>query len=86
MIWEGAANIQGGITVDMRAMNETVLNEGKTIVSLGPGGIWTDVYAFLDPHNLTVMGGRVNGIGVGGFSLGGTLMELELWFERTHQK
>ncbi|KAG9092275.1 hypothetical protein FS749_015870 [Ceratobasidium sp. UAMH 11750] len=40
-------------------------------VDVGPGLIWDDVYAALEPHNVTVVGGRASGIGVGGFILGG---------------
>ena len=43
-------------------------------VTIGTGLIWDDVYAALDPHNLTVVGGRESGIGVGGFVLGGGIL------------
>lgn len=33
--------------------------------------IWDDVYAALEPFGVNVLGGRVSGIGVGGFLLGG---------------
>ncbi|KAH9892197.1 hypothetical protein F4778DRAFT_751205 [Xylariomycetidae sp. FL2044] len=71
MIWKGAANIERGITVDMRAINSVTLTEDKKGAILGAGGIWSDIYTELVPHNLTVMGGRVAGIGVGGLSTGG---------------
>lgn len=74
-IWTGAANIDGtGITVDMRYLNQSVLSHDKTVVSLGPGALWSDVYPRLGQHNLTVMGGRVSGIGVGGLSTGGKMI------------
>ncbi|KAF2103683.1 FAD-binding domain-containing protein [Rhizodiscina lignyota] len=76
MIWTGAANIQGGITVDMGSMNSLQLSEDRKIVSLGSGGIWSEIYPVLDKYNLTVMGGRVPGIGVGGFSTGGGISYL----------
>ncbi|KAK8134766.1 FAD-binding domain-containing protein [Apiospora sp. TS-2023a] len=66
-LWGGAANIDGGITVDMRLMNETSLSADRKTVGLGSGGRFHDVYHQLSPHNLTVMGGRVPSIGVGGF-------------------
>lgn len=71
-LFGGAANIQGGITVDMRSMNSLVLSEDHTVTSIGSGGIWSDIYPQLVPHNLTVLGGRVPGVGVGGFLTGGT--------------
>lgn len=40
-------------------------------VIVGAGLVWDDIYAALDPHNVTVVGGRVSGVGVAGFTLGG---------------
>lgn len=70
-LWGGAANIDGGVTVDMRALNSLVVSEDRKMASLGGGGKWSDLYPQLVPYNITVMGGRIPGIGVGGFSTGG---------------
>ncbi|QRV84351.1 FAD-binding domain protein [Ceratobasidium sp. AG-Ba] len=40
-------------------------------VDVGSGLIWDNVYAALQPYNVTVVGGRVTGVGVAGFALGG---------------
>ncbi|QRV98415.1 FAD-binding domain protein [Ceratobasidium sp. AG-Ba] len=40
-------------------------------VDIGSGLVWDDVYAALQPHGVAVVGGRVTGVGVGGFTLGG---------------
>ncbi|KAG9119994.1 hypothetical protein FRC07_004700 [Ceratobasidium sp. 392] len=40
-------------------------------VDIGSGLVWDDVYAALKPHNVNIVGGRVSGVGVGGFTLGG---------------
>ncbi|KAG8737199.1 hypothetical protein FRC10_008464 [Ceratobasidium sp. 414] len=40
-------------------------------VDIGSGLVWDDVYGVLEPYNVTVVGGRVSGVGVGGFTLGG---------------
>ncbi|CAE6412260.1 unnamed protein product [Rhizoctonia solani] len=40
-------------------------------VEFGSGLIWDDVYAAIQPHGVNVVGGRVTGVGVGGFTLGG---------------
>ncbi|KAF8756363.1 fad-binding protein [Rhizoctonia solani] len=40
-------------------------------VDFGSGLVWDDVYAALQPHGVNVVGGRVTGVGVGGFTLGG---------------
>ncbi|KAH9930868.1 FAD-binding domain-containing protein [Fomitopsis serialis] len=35
------------------------------------GNIWDDVYSALEPYSVNVVGGRVTGVGVAGFTLGG---------------
>lgn len=72
-VFSGAANIHDGITVDLRGLDSVHLSEDKTIASIGGGAVWHNVYPKLVPHNLTVMGGRVSGVGVGGFLTGGML-------------
>lgn len=69
----GAANNNGGVTMDLRSLDSIVLNQAKTIVTVGAGTLWNATYAELDPLNLAVSGGRVAGIGTGGFLTGGTL-------------
>lgn len=74
-LWSGAANMNGGITVDMRGMNSLTVSPDHKMASLGAGGKWSDLYPQLSPYNLTVAGGRVPGIGVAGFALGGKIAE-----------
>lgn len=69
--FKGASNIAGGITIDFADMNEITVSEDGSIVSIGPGNTWYDVYTTLELQNLTVIGGRVAAIGVGGLTLGG---------------
>ena len=38
---------------------------------VGAGLIWDQVYEALEPHGVSVVGGRVSGVGVAGFVLGG---------------
>ena len=40
-------------------------------VDVGSGLVWDDVYAALEPLGVNVVGGRVTGVGVAGFTLGG---------------
>jgi FAD/FMN-containing dehydrogenase len=40
-------------------------------VSVGPGARLGNLYADLDPMNLTVVAGRDSAVGVGGLTLGG---------------
>ena len=39
--------------------------------TIGAGLIWDDVYAGLEQYDVNVVGGRVTGVGVAGFTLGG---------------
>ena len=66
-----AANINKGVTIDLRDMNDTVISSDGSTVSVGGGSIWDDIYKALLPMNLTVLGARVAGVGVGGYLTGG---------------
>ncbi|EKG17993.1 FAD linked oxidase [Macrophomina phaseolina MS6] len=66
-----AANIQGGVTINLAGLNTVTPAEDRSYVSVGPGNRWEDVYRVLDPQNLTVVGGRSRTVGVGGLVLMG---------------
>ncbi|KAL4980683.1 hypothetical protein BDW66DRAFT_147106 [Aspergillus desertorum] len=67
----GASSSEGGITILFRDLNEISLNEDKSVASIGPGNNWGQVYKALEPHGVTVIGGRLSSIGVGGLLTGG---------------
>lgn len=68
----GAANIDGGVTIDLRSLDSFQLSADQKTASVGGGSIWSEnVYPNLVPYNLTVAGGRITGVGVGGFVTGG---------------
>lgn len=69
--WAGAADIEDGVTVDMRMMNSTVYNKDAGTASIHAGSRWQEVYKTLEPHGVTVPGGRGGPVGVGGFLIGG---------------
>ncbi|XDG05523.1 hypothetical protein ABKA04_005138 [Annulohypoxylon sp. FPYF3050] len=69
----GSANIQDGVTVDMRALKGINLSQDKSVVEIGVGETWATVYGELEKHGLTVAGARSGRIGVAGFILGGGL-------------
>lgn len=71
MSWAGAANIEGGITIDLSAINQVSVSGDHTLTSVGGGARWQDVYLKLDAMNLAVSGGRVSEVGVGGLITGG---------------
>ena len=68
----GSANIQGGVTIDLSSLNQIVVSQDQTQVSIGPGNRWADVYLKLDALGLSTSGGRVSTVGVGGLTLGGS--------------
>jgi FAD/FMN-containing dehydrogenase len=69
----GAANIDGGVTIDLRNLNLVSLDEERSIVSISGGACFGDVHAVLGPKGLAIVGGRNDTLGVGGFLTGGTL-------------
>ncbi|KAF7763698.1 CAZyme family AA7 [Agaricus bisporus var. burnettii] len=60
-----------GVQIAMYRFSEIDYNEAEQTVTLGAGLIWDDVYAALEPYGVNVLGGRVTGLGVAGFTLGG---------------
>ncbi|OJD37898.1 fad-binding domain-containing protein [Diplodia corticola] len=72
----GHASIPGfsstdGVHISLKRMNQVVLSRDNATVELGFGLTWADVYEKLDGTGYNVVGGRVVGPGVGGFTLGG---------------
>ena len=55
----------------MIRFNDIVVHEKEGTVEIGAGLTWTSVYSYLVPRGLNVVGGRLDGVGVGGFTLGG---------------
>ncbi|KAF8259882.1 hypothetical protein EI94DRAFT_1812556 [Lactarius quietus] len=60
-----------GVQISMARFRDIVLNEEEGTVEIGAGLTWTEVYSYLVPKGLTVVGGRIDGVGVGGYTLGG---------------
>ncbi|TFK31020.1 FAD-binding domain-containing protein, partial [Crucibulum laeve] len=60
-----------GVHIAMSRFSEITYNNSSKTVKVGAGLVWDDVYAALEPHDVKVAGGRVTGIGVAGFTLGG---------------
>ena len=71
MSWAGAANIQDGVTIDLGLMKAVTVSPDSKTASVGSGARWQDVYLKLDAMSLSVAGGRVYDVGVGGLLLGG---------------
>ncbi|KAL9056195.1 MAG: hypothetical protein Q9162_003074 [Coniocarpon cinnabarinum] len=60
-----------GVHMSMIRMNQTTLSPDNSTVEIGMGLGWSQVYKSLEPTGYNVVGGRVAGPGVGGFTLGG---------------
>lgn len=69
----GASNVEDGITVSLAKFTDVSLSEDRKIAAVGAGNIWGPVYEYLEPYNLTVIGGRLYNVGVGGLTLGGEI-------------
>jgi len=73
---EFAANIDTGVLISMDKFNSVTYNKAQGTATFGTGGRWKAVYDTLDPYNVTVVGGRVLDVGVGGLTLGSGLSYL----------
>ncbi|ORY86976.1 hypothetical protein BCR37DRAFT_343476 [Protomyces lactucae-debilis] len=60
-----------GVHISLVRLKGTTLNADKTVATVGMGSIWTEVFNALEGSGVNVVGGRVAGPGVGGFTLGG---------------
>ncbi|KAL1867476.1 hypothetical protein Daus18300_006320 [Diaporthe australafricana] len=67
----GCANIQGGLTVDLRHLTGTEVKDG--FVSVGAGERWGKIYEAVQAKGLGVTGSRSGLGGVGGLALSGGL-------------
>lgn len=76
----GSANINGGVTVDMRSIRGIEISHDRKTTSIGAGEQWGNVYRKLDAVGLSVSGGRVSKPGVAGLTTGGmsTSVDLEI--------
>ncbi len=65
----GANDIDGGISIDLGWLNQTVLSADKSFVSLGAGARWIHAYQTLFSQGVAFPGGLCGTTGVGGLSL-----------------
>lgn len=67
----GASNIGDGVLLDMSEFNGQMYDPQTGSVKVGTGLRWGQVYTYLEQYQVTVVGGRVDDVGVGGLTLGG---------------
>lgn len=66
-----ASNNENGLVVDLAHLNRTTVSSDRKSAIIEPGSRWSSVNPILQEHNVTVPGGRMFGVGVGGLTLGG---------------
>ena len=64
--YEGAANIENGIVVDLIHMPSEGLSEDHETITVSPSMTWDQVYDTLEVYNRSTLGTKVAGPGVGG--------------------
>jgi len=66
---------EGGLVLDLSALNGVAHNPANDVVTIQGGALWKDVYSLLKGRDLRLMiiGGMCPTVGVGSFLLGGGL-------------
>ncbi|KAI1194519.1 putative FAD-binding oxidoreductase [Nemania serpens] len=70
------ANINNGVLFDMSGFDSVEYHAHRRVAVVGTGSRWSDVYNHLDQYDVTVVGGRILQVGVGGLTLGSGLSYL----------
>jgi len=76
----GSAVVDGGVCIDLRAINHVDVEPATLTARVGGGATWAAVDAATQAHGLAVTGGRVSTTGVGGLALGSG----SGWLERAY--
>lgn len=67
----GFSSIQGGLLIATKELNNGVAYDAETqTAKIGPGLTWSEAQDGLAGTGRTVVGGRLGGVGVGGYILG----------------
>lgn len=68
----GAADTSNGVLMVTTSLNSVqYADDSKSVVQIGAGNRWLDVYEVLAKDSLAVAGGRFGPVGVSGLLLGG---------------
>jgi FAD/FMN-containing dehydrogenase len=65
------SSVAGGPLINLKSLNEIAYDPVSSTARVGPGNHWTAVVEALEPYNVTVVGGRIGRVGVGGCLAGG---------------
>ncbi|KAI4599050.1 hypothetical protein KJ359_002467 [Pestalotiopsis sp. 9143b] len=69
------SSVDGGVLISLEQMTDKSYDETSTLASYEPGSNWGELYSYYQPLGVTVMGGRLAGVG-SGLALGGGLSYL----------
>ena len=69
----GTATCEGGVVIDLSAMNAVEVDAERRVAKVQGGAIWRDVDAATQPFGLAAPSGLVSETGVAGLTLGGGL-------------
>ena len=67
----GANDIDNGVSIDLRYLNQTTLAPDRSFVSLGAGGTWINAYHAFADDGVAFPGGLCGTTGIGGVTIGG---------------
>ncbi|KXH60168.1 FAD binding domain-containing protein [Colletotrichum salicis] len=64
--FKGAANMENGIVIDLKNIPAAGISADQKTITVSPSQTWDQVTEQLDPFDLSTLGARVAGVGVGG--------------------
>jgi FAD/FMN-containing dehydrogenase len=67
-----------GILLDLQRLDSVTLSGDGKVASLGPGGRWSNAMTVLNAQGVSIQGGRLGQVGVGGLLLGGLSLLLAI--------
>lgn len=86
----GFASIQDGLLVSTKNLDQVDYNSEDHTAIIGPGLSWEEAQKGLDGTGRCVVGGRLGGVGIGGYMLGGRfesvpIFDFDLMICRRHE-